>query len=191
MHIFLVVLAVSLASVAHAEDVTLFEVSFSTSGVPPPLFSNTLLGISRLSVDEAGATHYVYSRALSWFEPISGAPSQVTRTFKADATRVLQEVTTTLPGDMRVQEERYECIHHDNGTSTCRELLVMKQAGTTATFFDVAVTGTPTPWITIKGVESAVPTGGDEGGANRSLGHINLSGFIVTSLGVGFAQALM
>ncbi|KAH6911174.1 hypothetical protein BKA70DRAFT_1460397 [Coprinopsis sp. MPI-PUGE-AT-0042] len=196
MNLFLVSLAVTLASVAHAEDVTLFAVPFSqASGSPPPFHSVSFLGASPVSVDEAGATNYVYSQVYSWTKsPVPSGIDEVftlTRTLKADATRVLQEVTTTLPGDMGVQEDRYECVHHENGTSVCQNRLVFKEAGTTTTLIDVTVTSTSSPWVTIKGAESAVPTGDDEGGASPALGHSNLIGFIANTLGVAFALALI
>jgi hypothetical protein len=105
-------------------------------------------------------------------------------TIKADATRAIQEVTTTLPGDLGVQEGRYECIHYENGTSVCQDRVVLKDAGTTSTLIDVTVTGTPTPWVTVKGVESALPTDDDTGESHRNLGHSYLlRGFIAAALG--------
>ncbi|KAH6906830.1 hypothetical protein BKA70DRAFT_1493699, partial [Coprinopsis sp. MPI-PUGE-AT-0042] len=153
MHFLLVALAVSLASFAHAEDVTLFVVPLP-SGTASPLYSVSILGDSPLSVYEAGATDYVYSQAYSWIEkpiPSISGVFTLTRTLKADATR---EVTTTVMGDV-VEEDRYECVHHKNGTSVCQNRIVMKEAGTTSTWLDETVTGTPSPSVTIKGVESA------------------------------------
>ncbi|KAH6874978.1 hypothetical protein BKA70DRAFT_1412726 [Coprinopsis sp. MPI-PUGE-AT-0042] len=193
MRLLLAVLAsVSLASVAAAEDVTLFAVPFP-SGTASPFVTVSFLGASPLSVDEAGATDYVYSQVYSWIEsptPSNSGVFTVTRTLKADATRVLQDVATTLT-DGSVQEVRYECVHHENGTSVCQNRIVAKGEEVTFTLGETTVTGTPTPWMTIKGAESAVPTSDDEGGASRALGHSNLVGFIATTLGVGLALAFI
>ncbi|KAH6911175.1 hypothetical protein BKA70DRAFT_1460401 [Coprinopsis sp. MPI-PUGE-AT-0042] len=175
----------------------------------------SLLGISRLSVDEAGATDYVYSKAISYFisaGPSADVQSVLTRTIKADATRVFQAVKETTPGGM-VIEDLYECVHHSNGTSVCWNRRVLDRGGSdlgesaTVTLIDVTRTGTPTPWATIKGIESALPTsvgsalptniesalptGDDEGGVNPTLRGASLVGYIVATLGVGITLALI
>ncbi|KAH6914430.1 hypothetical protein BKA70DRAFT_1558378 [Coprinopsis sp. MPI-PUGE-AT-0042] len=148
MRMLLAALAsISLASVAHAEDVTLFAVPFP-SGTASPYVTVSFLGASPLSVDEAGATDYVYSQVYSRLESPTPPESEVfiiTRTLKADATRVLQEVTTTLR-EGRVLEVKYECVHHENGTSVCQNRIVANLGEeSTTTFTAETVTGTPSP----------------------------------------------
>jgi hypothetical protein len=123
-------------------------------------------------------------------------------TIKADATRALDEMTTTLPGGSNVIVDKIECLHHDNGTSVCRNLRLLagvEGSGPSTTLIDVAATGTPTPWATVKGIESALlptsveyttltATGDDEGSALGALGQRSV---VTATLAVGFALALI
>ncbi|KAH6911183.1 hypothetical protein BKA70DRAFT_1269664, partial [Coprinopsis sp. MPI-PUGE-AT-0042] len=158
---FLVALAVSLASIAHAEDVTLF--TLDPRAVISAVFS--------LCPWRQPHFAYVYSEAYSWIErPL---PSGI----DADGKLTLSgTVTSTLPGDS------------GNGTYVCQYRFVVKEEGTTRDRFHGTITGTPSPGWTIKGAHLPSPTGDDEGGADRAIGHSKLIGFIATStaLGVGF-----
>ncbi|KAH6902897.1 hypothetical protein BKA70DRAFT_1515970 [Coprinopsis sp. MPI-PUGE-AT-0042] len=181
----------SVASVALAEDVTLFLV-----GTPTPTGSDTgvlvasvsLIGVSPVSVDQA-RQHTTHTR-----KPYlgSGVPHRITQCSPslADATRVVQHQATTLEGfDGAVQENEYECVHLENGTSVCEHFIIMKGAETTATWLAVTYTGTPSPWATIKNVESAL-TDDDKGSVARAWGHASLIGGVLASLGVGVALVL-
>jgi hypothetical protein len=54
-------------TVALAEDVTLFHVPQATTGTNTlPVGEASIIGISPLSVDEAGVTHYVLSAAVTY-----------------------------------------------------------------------------------------------------------------------------
>ncbi|KAH6911176.1 hypothetical protein BKA70DRAFT_1460403 [Coprinopsis sp. MPI-PUGE-AT-0042] len=193
MHLSLAALTfVSLAFVAHAEDVTLFDIPWPTTRTDSFVEGETRLGISPLSVDQAGATHYVYSVAASLVNPAStqvlGATT-ATWTFKADATREVHEHTSTWPGDI-VYENRYECVHYEDGTSVCVSRQVAKGAGTTVTNIDTTRTGTRTPWATVTNVEAALPASDDNGGTNRASAHTSFVGVVIASLGLGVALVL-
>ncbi|KAH6912829.1 hypothetical protein BKA70DRAFT_1422388 [Coprinopsis sp. MPI-PUGE-AT-0042] len=186
----------SVASVALAEDVTLFLV-----GTPTPTRSDTgvqvasvsLIGVSPVSVGQAGATHYAYSQAISWLGRASSENAVFTtpcRLMQLELFNV-QHQTTTLEGfDGVVQENEYECVHHENGTSVCEHLIIEKGAETTTTRWDVTYTGTPSPWATVKNVESALSTDDDNGGVGRTWGRASLAGGVLASFGVGVALVL-
>jgi hypothetical protein len=69
-------------AVACADDVTLFEEPWPTTPLPDGLVGGTtLLGVSPLSVDEQGATHYVYSKAFSVLQTSPSTTALVEITF--------------------------------------------------------------------------------------------------------------
>jgi hypothetical protein len=194
-----------------AEDVTLFLLEPTSNTAGP---SVSILGVSALSVDEAGATHYVYSQLVSrketyltenpvttetggWiscFVSIRFSLLQIihllhTATFQADATRLLQEQTTSGPRDM-VIKTKYECVRLENGTLTCHEeVAVLDKDGVTSTWLDDTRTGTPSPWWTIKNVETGLPSD-DQGGAESTQQARARVCAVLASLAVGAALVL-
>lgn len=60
-------------AVAYAEDVTLFVAETPTPDGQAPVASLSVLGIRPLSVDDTGATHYVYSQIVSIASDPAGA----------------------------------------------------------------------------------------------------------------------
>ncbi|KAH6903705.1 hypothetical protein BKA70DRAFT_1110656, partial [Coprinopsis sp. MPI-PUGE-AT-0042] len=172
--------------------VTFFDVPWPTTGTV--VEGQSVIGISPISVDQAGATHYVYSMAASLVDTASTrvfAATTVTRTFKADATREVHEYTSTFwTGDI-VYEDIYECVHYKDDKSVCVKREIGKQAGATITVSDLTVTGTRTPWATVTNVEAALPASDSNGGANRAFAHANLAGVVITSIGLGVALVLM
>jgi hypothetical protein len=195
-----------------AEDVTLFLLEPTSNTAA---HSVSILGVSALSVDEAGATHYVYSQLVSRKEtyltenPVMTATGGCiscfvsirfsllqtihplhTATFQADATRLLQQQTISGPGDM-VIKTKYECVRLENGTLTCRnEVAVLDKEGVTSTRFDDTQTGTPSPWWTIKNVETGLPSD-DRGGAESAQWARARTCAVLASLAVGAALVLV
>lgn len=110
-------------------------------------------------------------------------------TLKADATRVVLETTETLSGGLEVGR-KIECTNHDNGTSVCRDLIVEKEGTTSTTRFDLTYTGTPSPWATVKNVESALSNDEDQGGADRAWVRASLISTVLISFSVGAALVL-
>ncbi|KAH6912827.1 hypothetical protein BKA70DRAFT_1531223 [Coprinopsis sp. MPI-PUGE-AT-0042] len=182
------------ASVARAEDVTLFivgtptasETTTSSGHFTPHQPSFSLLGASPLSVDEAGVTQYAYSHIVSW----AGEVGTKTNTFEADATRILEKQTVTLDAsESNVLEGSFECVHLENGTSVCKNIVIEKGPMYTTTKLESTFTGTPVPWVTIKNVETALLA--DGGGADRTWGHASRMAAVFASLGLGAALVLV
>ncbi|KAH6901754.1 hypothetical protein BKA70DRAFT_1522040, partial [Coprinopsis sp. MPI-PUGE-AT-0042] len=176
--------------------VTFFDVPWPTTGTV--VEGQSVIGISPISVDQAGATHYVYSPhwsilprlgAIDFLCPFFTYPR--TGTFKVDATREVHEYTSTFwTGDI-VYEDIYECVHYKDDKSVCVKREIGKQAGATITVSDLTVTGTRTPWATVTNVEAALPASHSNGGANRAFAHANLAAVVITSIGLGVALVLM
>ncbi|KAH6912856.1 hypothetical protein BKA70DRAFT_1559312 [Coprinopsis sp. MPI-PUGE-AT-0042] len=195
MHLSLTALILaSAASAANAEDVTVFLAGTGTRAsidINDAVASISFLGASPVSVDEAGATYYAFSRIVSDIPRIGTTEGEViteTNTFQADATRVVQAHTTTLAelGGV-VWETKFECVHLDDGTSVCQNRLVEKAESRTVTQFDTTYTGTPSPWVTIKGVDAAISTDDDKGGVAQAWSRVSLIGSVFVSLAVGVA----
>ncbi|KAH6912828.1 hypothetical protein BKA70DRAFT_1218930 [Coprinopsis sp. MPI-PUGE-AT-0042] len=159
----------------------------------PSLASFSLLGVSPLTVDQAGATHYAYSQQVSLPDATAGPVYTTTGKIQIDAGRVVEENTYTLAIATEIsQEQRKECVHLENGTSVCEFIWVMKDSALSTTFtaLDVTFTGTPSAWVTIKNVETALSTDNDQGGADNTWGRASLL-CVLASFGVGAALVLV
>jgi hypothetical protein len=111
-------------------------------------------------------------------------------TFKADATQLIIDNTQTLSGGIE-WARKIECTNYENGTSVCRHLRVESEGGTAVTRLDLTYTGTPSPWATVKNVESALSgTDDEQGGANRAWGHLSFMVVAFTSFSLGVALVL-
>ncbi|KAH6911184.1 hypothetical protein BKA70DRAFT_54659 [Coprinopsis sp. MPI-PUGE-AT-0042] len=177
---------VSVASVAYTEDVTLFEVPWPSETFSP-LNSVSVVGISPLSVDEAGVTPL---RLLSSCFVVSFYECRVVHSDSPTPPDLFRRKLGPCRGDL-LREHKYECVYHENGTAVCQNRVLEKGAGTTVTAIDLTYSGTPTPWATVKNVEAALPTADDKGGADRSWVVSSLVGAIAFSLGLGSAVVLL
>ena len=111
-------------------------------------------------------------------------------TLQADKTRIAIEETMSVAGfNDTISESQWECIHHESGTSTCKQLVVIKDPGTTTTIADVTYTGTPVPFLTITNVAPDTTTTTrdseqqDDGGGACGLSSSVFAG--VAALGIG------
>jgi hypothetical protein len=126
-------------------------------------------------------------------------PSRGAVTFKADATHLerLNTRTASFMGDVRVHENSFDCVNNKDGTVVCRNRAIEHPpgGGPTSTWLDTTYTGSPTPWITIKNAQTALPGaspeddkgGDDKGGASRAWERGGLATVMIASLGVGVA----
>lgn len=86
-------------------------------------------------------------------------------------------------------ESKLECVHLENGTSVCQNAIVGKGDNSTFTLLDTTYTGTPSAWVTIKNVETALPSD-DQGGAENARGRGSFC-VVLASLVVGAALVLL
>ncbi|KAH6906975.1 hypothetical protein BKA70DRAFT_1491801 [Coprinopsis sp. MPI-PUGE-AT-0042] len=205
------------ALVAAQSEVTLYDLSF----VPQPTsggsgladqFADVLGAVilgggdvkaSAVAVDTAGATYYVGVQEVSVLPTTSAGrlttvilptPSPATFTFRADASRVMQEATTAteISGVKANIAYGVECTHDidedtpvEEGVIVCKGKLEVQAEGKgqkAATTIEVTETGKPVAVVTITNPANlTLPTGLPGSGSKTSVGML---GFIVAGVAI-------
>ncbi|EAU86611.1 hypothetical protein CC1G_07807 [Coprinopsis cinerea okayama7 len=161
-----------------AEDVTLFyPATPAPTGLTQHIVSATVLGVSPLSVDDDGFTHYAATQVQSvgfWRLPETTTtylttPTTFTYTFKADASRyhATEEIIPTptlsqsgVPAAATSAARAHsvqECTSFDNGTMSCSiEVLgaPLSPSGTSETVYATSWLGQREPFATISNIET-------------------------------------